>query len=100
MSKETQEFFDYIERNFEFGCLPLSYLKAVQAIKMLEADAERYQFLKSCKNLTLSSQKPTKWFREDGSDFTSTYYLACNDTSFPGFQTLDDLVDFAMNLEK
>lgn len=71
-------------------------LDLVEQIKLLQKDANRYRWLKSRKNLTLRTEEPTTWIREDGSKFNSTHYLAEGGTQHAPAESLDLMIDLAM----
>lgn len=71
-------------------------LDLVEQIKLLQKDANRYRWLKSRKNLTLRTEKPTTWIREDGTEFNASYSLAESGTQHAPTESLDLMIDLAM----
>lgn len=63
----------------------------------IEKDAARYRWLKSAKRLSLTSESPIYFTREDGSRFIPSHRLCANDTYWGAVENLDDLIDSAMS---
>jgi hypothetical protein len=62
---------------------------------------DRYQWLKSRYALTLSNDHgPIIWTRPDKSTFISSWYLAANGTQYPAAETLDEMIDAAMDMDE
>ena len=64
--------------------------------EQLRKDAERYQWLKSAKGLTLESERGAPWTMENGSTFSPSHRLCAGGTQFAPHETLDDAIDAAM----
>ena len=58
------------------------------------ADAERYRWLKKCKNLTLRADDSI-WTKPNGVKFANAYYLAEGGTQHAAAESLDELIDKA-----
>lgn len=63
------------------------------------ADAMRYRWLKEQKCLSLTSELPLVWTREDGTTFVPTHSLSCNKTRHGVYPTLDETIDNAILVE-
>lgn len=75
----------------------LIYIDKLEAEnERLRKDAERYQWLKSAKGLTLESERGSAWTREDGTKFTPSHRLCAGGTQFGPHEHLDDSIDAAM----
>lgn len=61
-----------------------------------EKDARRYRWLKSQRGLSLDSVAPVRMTRPDGSQYICRYYLAGNGTCYENAETLDEMIDKAM----
>ena len=68
---------------------------------MTRTDADRYQWLKSRYALTLSNGRGSIiWTRPDKSTFISSWYLAANGTQYPAAETIDEMIDAAMDMDE
>lgn len=72
------------------GDVPIS-----EQVKRMARDAARYQWLKTRKGLSLSSDGG-QWKRADGTMFVSTHYLAEGNTAHAPVASLDEIIDVAM----
>ena len=70
------------------------YDKLRTAIEELAADAARYQWIKAQKALSLTTDGSI-WTR-DGIQFQASHYMATNGTQWGAYETLDQLIDAAM----
>lgn len=59
------------------------------------ADAMRYRWLKEQSGLSLTSERPVVWTRENGTTFVPTHRLSSNGIQYGAYATLDETIDNA-----
>jgi hypothetical protein len=79
---------------------PLNQIQLDEDIQRLRADAQRYRWLRDRKQLDLRTDGWTSWTREDGTTFRGSHRLSADDTGYSSAETLDELIDFAMGIDK